>query len=220
VISSTPLNYRPHLTPLPSQLRPHCLARDRLRLWIPAGDKSRQSARAPDAPNHDITYAQLECILDVIDSSWAQSTKVSYGAGLLVSHVFCDAHNVAEDKRCSVAPNLLLAFLSSCASSYSGSALSNYAAGLKAWHLLHGRAWLIYPNELKAILDGAAALALPLSGCPDGLPFTPAFICTIRNHLNLRSIFACLTITFYCIERLGEFTVDSIKEFDPSVHVS
>ncbi|KAJ8589431.1 hypothetical protein M405DRAFT_933490 [Rhizopogon salebrosus TDB-379] len=224
VISSTLLNYRPRLTPLPSQLRPHCLARDRLRLWIPAGDKSRQSARAPNAPNHDITDAQLERISDVIDSSWAQCTKVSYGTGLLVFHVFCDAHNVAEDKRCSVAPNLLLAFLSSCAGSYSGSALSNYAAGLKAWHLLHGRAWLIYPNELKAILDGAAALAPPLSGCPDGLPFTPAFICTIRNHLNLdtpldAAIFACLTTTFYCIARLGEFKVDSIKKFDPSVHV-
>jgi len=162
----------------------------------------------------------------VIGSSWAQSTKETYGAGLLVFHVYCDAHGIEEDRRCPVAPNLLLAFLSSCAGSYSGSTLANYAVALRAWHLLHGRVWAIEPSELKAILDGAAALAPPSSKRPKRAPFTPEFICRIHSQLNLSSpldaaVFACLTTTFYCIARLGEFTVPTIKDkFDPSKYIS
>jgi len=92
---------------------------------------------------------------------------------LLVFHVYCDAHNIPEEKRYPTSPYLLLAFLSSCAGSYSGSALANYAAALRAWHLLHGRAWLISHNELKAMLDGASALAPPSSKCPKRAPFMP-----------------------------------------------
>jgi hypothetical protein len=125
-----------------------------------------------------------------------------------------------------VAPNLLLAFLSSCAGSYSGSALANYAAALRAWHLLHGRTWAIEPNELKAILDGATALAPPSSKRSKRAPFTPDIICKIYNQLDLNTpldaaFFACLTTTFYCIARLGEFTVPTIKaNFDPAKYIS
>lgn len=177
------------------------------------------------SPSHEVSDAQLERILDVIGLAWAQSTKETYGAGLLVFHVFCDTNNVAEENRCPVSRNLLLDFLCSCAGSYSGSALANYAAGLKAWHLLHGRAWQIPPSELRAVLDGATASAPKTSKRPKRLPFTPAILCSIRNHLNLdtpldAAIFACLTTTFYAIARLGEFTVGAIKEFDPAKHVT
>jgi len=158
-------------------------------------------------------------------SSWAQSTKETYGAGLLVFHVFCDVHDIAEDLRCPVSPTLLLTFLSSCARSYSGSSLSNYAAGLKAWHLLHGQPWLIQVNELKAILDGATALAPASSKRPKCDPFTPRIIIHFREHLDLKNpldaaVFACLTTTFYAVGRLGEFTVQSIKNFDPRKHIT
>ncbi|KAG2113858.1 uncharacterized protein F5147DRAFT_680112 [Suillus discolor] len=224
--SPIPQNYRLNLTPKPSTLRPHCLARDRLRLWLPAGDSTRQEiAVTSQSPRHEISEAQLERILDVIGSSWAQSTKETYGAGLLVFHVFCDTNSIAEEHRCPVARSLLLDFLCSCAGSYSGSSLANYAAGLKAWHLLHGRNWLIPPNELKAVLDGAAAAAPESSKRPKRLPFTPAYLSIIRDHLGLNSpldaaIFACLTTTFYAIARLGEFTVNAIKEFDPKKHIT
>ncbi|KAG1836068.1 hypothetical protein DFJ58DRAFT_670027, partial [Suillus subalutaceus] len=86
-----------------------------------------------------ISDAQLNCILEVMGSSWATSTKESYGAGLLSFHVYCNSWSITEEKQCPISQTLLLDFLSSCASSYSRSALSNYAAGLRAWHLLHGR---------------------------------------------------------------------------------
>ncbi|KAG2349432.1 hypothetical protein BDR05DRAFT_1020014 [Suillus weaverae] len=213
--SSNPQIYRVNLTPKPSILRPHCLARDRLRLWRPARSSTRQTVTIENqSPSHEVSDAQLERILNVIGLSWAQSTKETYRAGLLVFH-----------NRCPIAHSLLLNFLCSCAGSYSRSALSNYAAGLKAWHLLHGRTWQISPSELKAVLDGAMASAPNTSKRPKRLPFTPAFLCSIRNHLNLDSlldaaIFACLTTMFYAIARLGEFTVSVIREFDPMKHVT
>jgi hypothetical protein len=151
--------------------------------------------------------------------------KETYGAGLLVFHVYCDLNHIDEDKRCPVSSNLLLQFLSSCAGAYSGSSLANFAAGIKAWHLLHGRPWLVQPDELKATLGGATVLAPSASKRPKRQPFTPEFISTIRNHLNLdkpldAAVFACMTTTFYCIARLGEFTVRTVKGFDPKKHVS
>jgi len=158
-------------------------------------------------------------------SSWAVSTKETYGAGLLVFHVYCDTLDIPEMKRCPVSPSLLLAFLSSCAGSYAGSSLANYAAGLKAWHLLHGQPWHVQANELKAILDGATALAPPSSKRQKCEPFTPAIIISLRQLLDLNdprdaAVFACLTTTFYSIARLGEFTVPAINAFNPTKHIT
>lgn len=192
---------------------------------MPVGRSTRQdSVYSADVPNHEISDAQLERILEVIGSAWAQSTKETYGAGLLVFHVFCDSNSIEEDKRCPIARNLLLDFLCSCAGSYSGSALANYAAGLRAWHLLHGREWLIPPKELKAVLDGAAASAPAESKQPKRLPFTKDSLIAIRNQLNLNApldaaVFACLTTTFYAVARLGEFTVGAIREYNPKKHI-
>ncbi|KAG2030604.1 hypothetical protein BDR03DRAFT_836703, partial [Suillus americanus] len=127
----------------------------------------------------------LDCILDVIGSAWAQSTKETYGVGLLVFHVFCYINSIEEEKRCPIDSTLLLDFLCSCAGSYSGSALANYVAGLRAWHLLHGRDWWIPPKELKAVLDGAAASAPEYSKKPKHLPFMPIFLAAIHDQLDL-----------------------------------
>ena len=226
---SMPQNYRPTLTPTPSSLRPHCLARDRLRLWLPPGENARKRT-STNSNNHStneitISDAQLNRILEVMGSSWATSTKETYGAGLLVFHVYCDLHHVPEEQRCPISSNLLLMFLSSCAGSYSGSSLNNYTAALKAWHSLHGQPWLVQTSELKTILDGATALAPPSSKRAKRTPFTLAILTSIREHLDLddprdAAIFACITTTFYSIARLGEFTVPAMKDFDPAKHIT
>jgi len=84
---------------------------------------------------------------------------------------------------------------------------------------------LIQATEIKAILDGATALAPPSSKRAKRVPFTPAIIISIREHLDLdtpkdAAIFACLTTTFYAVARLGEFTVPSLKDFHPSKHIT
>ena len=120
---------------------------------------------------------------------------------------------------------LLLSFLCSCAGSYSGASLSNYAAGLRAWHLLHGYNWEINPAELKAALEGANRLAPPSSKRPNREPFTPDLITQFRSHMDLddpldAAIFACITVCFWVVARLGELTVSNINAFDARKHIT
>ena len=133
--ASKPCPYQPDLCLLPSPNRPHCLARDRLRLWRPANPSTRPADGASSAI---MSESMLDWILEVIGASWADSTKELYGTGLLIFHVFCDFNQISESEHCPVSRNLLLTFLSSCTGAYSGSALTNYSARLHAWHLLHG----------------------------------------------------------------------------------
>ncbi|KAG6327704.1 hypothetical protein ID866_11384 [Astraeus odoratus] len=78
---------------------------------------------------------------------------------------------------------LVLAFLSSCAGVYAGTTLTNYAAGLKAWHILHGHPWLVNANSLKCCLEGANCMAPPSSKHPLRAPFTPEIIAPIKSLL-------------------------------------
>ncbi|KAH7919128.1 hypothetical protein BV22DRAFT_1134068 [Leucogyrophana mollusca] len=226
--SSAPLpqRYRPDLAPRPSTLRPHCLARDRLRLWTPVNSSTRTTTSPTNTDGVFIaTDTQLDRILEVIGSSWANSTKETYGAGLLVFHVYCDTHNIPEPQCCPISRTILITFLSSCAGAYSGSALTNFAAALRAWHLLHGQPWQVNADELKAILEGANRLAPQTSKRAKRAPFTPDAIILIRARLNLNepldaAVFTCLTTVFYGIARLGEFTVPTLKDFDPTKHIT
>ncbi|KAI6008957.1 hypothetical protein EDC04DRAFT_2610805 [Pisolithus marmoratus] len=168
---------------------------------------------------------QVNCILEVIGASWAEKTKEVYGARLLAYHVYCDTHNIPDPQHAPIMANILLAFLSSCAGSYSGSALTNFAAGLKVWHLLHGLQWEINPDELRAILEGASCLAPLSSKCPLCEPFrvnTLELLHALLDPENPRdaAIFTCITVVFYCIAHLGEFTVQSIKHFNPEKHIT
>ena len=120
---------------------------------------------------------------------------------------------------------LLLAFLSSCAGGASGSALSNYVAGVKAWHLLHGQPWTIPQDELQLMLQGAARLAPRSSKRAKQPPVTVDDLKIIHAYLDMNdpcnaAIYACTVTTFYCIARLGEFTVPNIrKRFKPTKHI-
>jgi hypothetical protein len=103
--------------------------------------------------------------------------------------------------------------------------LANYTAGLKAWHLLHGHPWVVDSKELKAILDGALALAPATSKTAKRNPFTVDTLATIHAHINHddpldTAIFTCITTSFYSITRLGEFTVPSIKAFNSVKHIT
>ncbi|KAI6000231.1 hypothetical protein EDC04DRAFT_2871985 [Pisolithus marmoratus] len=158
-------------------------------------------------------------------ASWAEKTKEAYSTGLLTYHVFCDSHNVSEHQQAPIRANTLLAFLSSCAGSYSGSALANFTARLQAWHLLHGLPWQINSEELRAIPEGASCLAPASSKRPLHKPFWVDMLKLIHSLLDPESpkdvaIFACLTIVFYCIGCLGESTVQSIKQFNPTKHIT
>lgn len=216
-----PSPYRTGLTPAPSQLRPHCLARDRLRLWFPL------ETRVPTGTDGHclaISEEDLQRVLTVMNMSWAPGTRECYGAGLLVFHVFCDERNIPEDQRCPVDTRIMLNFVASCAGTYSGKTLANYVYAVKAWHTLHGQSWEVQQDELKAALDGASELAPDAAKRSKRDPFTVKFILDIRSHLDVSApldaaVLACLTSAFYALCRVGELTVKSMKTFEPSKHV-
>ena len=197
------------------------MAKDRLRLWLP--DPS--SEPVPTGALSVVPQDRADRIRDVLNHSWHDSTKATYGAGLAIFHVFCDWQEVPEHLRCPAPPVLILSFIASCAGFYSGSTVANYSAGLKAWHTLHGRPWLVDSTTLKRCIEGAVKLAPPSSKCLLRAPVTVEIITLFQNRLRLNkpldpAIFACLTICFWCIARLGEFTVPTIKDFSPAKHIT
>ncbi|KAJ7053020.1 hypothetical protein C8F01DRAFT_931892, partial [Mycena amicta] len=126
-------------------LRPHCLARDRFRLWKPPAGRSAPSS----LPLGD---ADLDCILDVLIHAWADGTIESYGSGLLSFHVYCDSKSIQEGMRAPASSELIAGYISTLAGFLSGSTISTYVSGVRAWHILHGVAWSMNHPELEALL--------------------------------------------------------------------
>ena len=79
----------------------------------------------------------------------------TYASGLLNYMVFCDKKSIPEKDRAPVSQLLLMSFISTLATAYSRSAISNYVYGLRAWHVLHGISWEIEKLELDALLKAA-----------------------------------------------------------------
>ena len=77
--------------------------------------------------------------------------------------VFCDKKSIPEADRAPVSQLLLMSFISTLAAAYSGSAISNYVCGIRAWHLLHGIPWKIDKPELDTLLKAAEKLTPPSS---------------------------------------------------------
>lgn len=214
-----PAPYPSNLTPAPSHLRPHCLAKDRLRLWIPV------TPNVPPNGSPALNESERERVKDTMIHAWEEDTRTSYGAGLLMWHVFCDGKGVLEQERAPASQGLLSAFVAHMATAYSGKTIAGYLNGVRAWHLLHGIHWALEKKEMDTILRAADKLTPSTSRRKKRLPYTPTFIIAIRQHLNLdnpldAAVFACLTTCFYASARLGEFTVRTVGSFSPNVHVT
>jgi hypothetical protein len=160
-----------------------------------------------------------------MSNAWADSTRETYSAGILVYHVYCDVKGVPEVLRAPASQHIITAFITSLAGSYSGSTIHNYIHGIRAWHILHGLEWKLNPLEMEAILKGANRLSPPSSKRKKRLPYTPEFIRGVRQHLKLNepfdaAVFACLTTCFYAAARVGEFLVPRLDAFAPAQHVT
>ena len=155
------------LTPIPSTYRPHCLARDRLELWKPAVTRPQHSTPTPILSPKDL--AQIE---QTISHAWADTTKETYGTGLLAYHAFCDSRNIPDLQRAPTSSILISSFISNLAGLYSRSAVSNYVQGIRAWHTMHGLDWVVKDVEVEALLKAVASLAPPTSKCKPREPFT------------------------------------------------
>ena len=145
-----------------------------------------------------------------------EETRISYGAGLLMWHCFCDSKGLPEAERAPASQVLLSAFVAHMAAAYSGKTISNYLNGVRAWHLLHGLPWVLDKREMDTMLRAADKLTPSSSKKEKRRPYTPEFISAIWQKLNLdqplvAAVFACLTTCFFTLARLGEFTVRTLN---------
>jgi len=214
--------YAPNLTPQFSVLRPHCAAKLRLTVWRPEGPRKFLDS---EGNPFVVTEDEAERLLNIISHSYADDTLVTYASGLLVYHVFCDSRGVPEAQRAPASPDLIAIFVATIAGSYSGSTITNYLAGIRAWHIIHGVKWQMDKNSLDAIVKGATKHAPETSKRKQRQPYTVEFISTLREGLDLAipldaAVYACLTTTFYGSARLGEFTVPSLNGFNPRKHIT
>ncbi|KZP10956.1 hypothetical protein FIBSPDRAFT_757416 [Athelia psychrophila] len=214
--TSRPRPYAPNLVPLVSVSRPHCLAWDRLQLWLP------QAKQLPGCAG--ISNDDLDRILAVIAASYAEGTRETYGSGLLIYHVFCDQRQIPELERCPVCPALMLTFIANCAGAYSGKTLATYVFAVRAWHTIHGQVWATNDAEMKAALTGAAKLAPPKSKKPKRAPWTITLLQSVCAALNPSNplhvaVKSAATAIFFSAARTGEFLQKTLTSFDPKLHV-
>ncbi|KAF8546229.1 hypothetical protein OG21DRAFT_1427676 [Imleria badia] len=202
----------------PSPLSPACRARDRLLQWSPVHPCTAGNSQMT------LSDSDIQRIYNVISHAWANSTKETYGSGLLAFHIFCDSKGIPEPQRAPADAPIIAAFISTLAGSYSGSAIANYVSGIRAWHTIHGLDWSINDNKANALLKAASSLAPPRSKRAPREPYTVDTLLVIRCHLDLASplhaaVFACLTTAFYTTARTGELTVKTLHAFDPLIHI-
>ena len=212
-----PAPYRQNLSPLPSPLHSHCPANQRLRLWRPLAPHSQRTSQLSDE--------DLERIELVMARAWELDTHATYSSGLLHFMVFCDKKNMPERDRAPANHMLLLSFVPTLAGAYSGSAISNYLYGVRAWHILHRVPWRVEKAEMDAMLKAAEKVTPASSKRKKRRPYTIEFILAIRQHPDLSkpldvSVFACLTTCFFGTGRVGEFTVPRLDGFNPEIHIS
>ncbi|KAF5347756.1 hypothetical protein D9756_010246 [Leucocoprinus leucothites] len=219
--------YAPSLTPRPSPLRPHVLAKEHLHEWLPLNPSPTPLAGPTEADPHSTSSLDMNKLLQIKalrERAWDESTLTTYGSGLLVFHVFCDSKDIAEADRAPASHTLIISFIASLARCYSGSTITNYVSGIRAWHLLHSLKWQVDKLDLDILIRAADKSAPPTSKHPPCEPFTINYIISLRQHLALdnplhAAVFACLTMAFYGTAHLGELTVPTLNSFDPTKHI-
>ncbi|KAF9044444.1 hypothetical protein BJ165DRAFT_1528979 [Panaeolus papilionaceus] len=220
--------YPQNLLLKPSNLRPKCAAKDRLKLWIPTsarGTSTSTSHSSDSNPLGSLSEDDYQRITETMSHAWEESTREAYGAGLLAFHVYCDSKNIPDKDRAPANQTLISGFISNLAASYSGKMIANYVSGVRAWHILHGVKWYLNQAEMDAMLRAAEKLTPASAKRKQRRPYTLDFITAIRHQLKLDDpldavVYACLTTCFWASARLGEFTVKRLNGFSPSTHVT
>jgi hypothetical protein len=160
----------------------------------------------------------------VLNKAWAPSTIETYGTGLAAYHTFCDHTGISEEDRAPAPQEVLAIFAAALAGVYAASTIANYIAGVRAWHIIHGLPLNAHKHTMDAVLRAALNLTPPDAKKTKRPPLLLQTIYTIKSHFTLSTpldaaVFACLTTTFWCAARLGEFTVKNRDHFDPQIHV-
>ncbi|KAG2107940.1 DNA breaking-rejoining enzyme [Suillus discolor] len=218
-IHPKPRKPKPNNTIAPSALRPHVLARDRVRLWSAPHSTSFHSSMLRLLPLEDVVQ-----LLDVMLVSIELKTRENYGSGLLHFHQYCDTRKIPEKLRMPVPDHLLASFVASWAGKVASTTVQNWLAELHFWHNLHGAPWN-GRSLVRSATAGLSKLVPSSSKRPRRPPITLEHMHALFCHLDLSntfdvSVFAVASTAFWSCCRLGELIIDSALLFNPSRHVS
>lgn len=211
IVTVDPANLTPHV----SILRPHYTTKDRLHLWRPATNDTSLSC---------LPYADAQHIQYIMIYACAGSTQEAYGSGILTYHVYCDSNFINEAIHASTSSELISAFISNLARSYSEKTISSYVYSIRTWHTPHRKSWSLDDDKIDAMLRAVKNLTPSSSRRKKRLSHTVAFITSIlqkldpNNPLNA-TVGSCLTIAFYSMARAGKFTIQTLSSFDPFLHI-
>ena len=212
------LPYPSNLALSPSPLHLHCPAKDQLEQWLSHPD-------ALSLLGSSVSLELQERIKTVTLQGWADSTRATYSAGLLVYHSFRDSREIPEKDHALANAALVSSFILALTGSLSGKAIHNYIYGVRAWHTLYGLPWVLHKDQISTMLKGAAKLAPPTVKQDKCRPVTTQMMVLIKDKLDLtapfdRAFFTCLTTVFYSAAWVGEFTVPRLDSFNPAEHVT
>ncbi|CAD7068778.1 unnamed protein product [Tilletia caries] len=181
------------------------LASQRFSKWLPVS--SSMAARA--------TRASSKVMRDVALAGYAAGTVRNYSTALAQWHRYCDEHKIPEKHREPAAAHLVEHWVAMQAGTKSGSYLSDWISGIKAWHTVNDLPWL--PKEERLALIRRGVLNLQPDPRPPREPMTVEWLDTLTraakpgDPLELAVIAAAAT-GFWGLCRLGELVTSSDKE--------
>lgn len=173
----------------PSLLRPNVLALERLDKWLPA---LAVRTTIPSA----LAAKQRQLAL----SAFAKSIRSTYSTGLAKYHQYYDTIMLPEINHTPTSTTIIAGFVTYLSGAYSKTAITNFIAGVKAWHLINNLQYDVDDKLLQTLLRGAARVQ-PLPQ-PRHRPLTTVELEKILKNLDISqhkqaAVAACLTTCFY-----------------------
>ncbi|KAJ3754037.1 hypothetical protein EV360DRAFT_1767, partial [Lentinula raphanica] len=162
----------------PNPLCPKVRAKDRIHAWSTPYSIQQRSANIGKYSLNLIESGQK-----AVSAGLADSTKSSYGAGILRFNQFCDLMGVAENLRMPADETLLIGFVGHYMGSKSGSCIKSWLSAIQAWHVLAGAPWPIDSKLLKLARKGARTAGTHLKR-PQRNPITLAHLLALHSVID------------------------------------
>ncbi|KIY52607.1 DNA breaking-rejoining enzyme, partial [Fistulina hepatica ATCC 64428] len=201
-----------------SPFRPSCPASEHIFRW-----KSPAALQLDEMLRQDSELIRLGYWTN-LQEAYAEATCSTYGMGLLRFHQFCDRCGIPESRRMPADIHLLAGFIGCWSNKQSGSTLSNWLAGLRAWHEINNQPWV--GEQLLLRLGRRSAKRTGKKHCrPPCEPVTNLHMKLLHDALANSSpcdaaIWACTCSLFWGCRRSGELTVASTKHNNPAHDVT
>ncbi|KAJ3974116.1 hypothetical protein EV361DRAFT_794934 [Lentinula raphanica] len=200
-------------------LRPNVPAKDRIHAWSSPYSIQQCSSNIKKYPLDLIESGQK-----AVSAGLADSTKTSYGAGILRFNQFCDLMGVEENLRMPADETLLIGFVGHYMGSKSGSCIRSWLSAIQAWHTLAGAPWPSDSKLLKLARKGARIAGTKFKRAQRN-PITLAHLLALYSSIDFSNsfhsaIWAVACVAFWGCRRLGELTIPSQNGFNPKYHAS